>query len=79
MKPIDNFINAAAEAAEYFLSQMQDEDQRTIAALLAAGNGLSLSRVIHPDGNGLIIFEAVLSDGSRKPLAHVATQIPDCH
>ena len=75
-KTINTFLGAAGSVAEEFMGHMPEQDQKRIGALLAAGNGLSVSAAIQADGSATVLFEAILSDGTRRILAHVCAAQP---
>lgn len=76
MDELKTFSDAAAAAAVAFLQAMPEHEQKRIGALMAAGNSLSLSTVIHADGASAILFELILADGERRVLAHICGQQP---
>ena len=76
MDIIKKFVDASGNAVNMFLSRMSAEDQARLAALFEAGNALAMSHVVHPDGSSAVMFEVVLSDGSRRVLASICGEVP---
>lgn len=76
MDIIKKFVDASGNAVNMFLSRMSAEEQARLAALFEAGNALAMSHVVQPDGSTAVLFEAILSDGSRRVLASICGASP---
>lgn len=76
MKNIKTFTQTAGAAVGDFVAKMDEKERIRIGALFQAGNALSLSYVIQPDGASAVLFEALLADGTRRTLGHLSVDAP---